>query len=181
MILAPCTITSTRAELLAKQANQQGHTFLDAAGSGTAGAAIWILTVMVGGSVSAFEFAKTVLAKMGKSCCSLRRIRTGKVAKISPIQSTKPPWPASQNRCPGVTFGKDSLVKTGISARQASDAKGPKLTRAISSLRWPPCGYSAGLGLGLGLGMDIEVEDLGIEIDAAKLTKQPACISALAR
>lgn len=179
-LLIDCsTIDPHTAREVAAAAAQRKVVVLDAPVSGgTVGAEAGTLTFMVGGDAAAFETVKSILAKMGKNVVHCGAAGTGQVAKI----------------CNNLLLG---ISMIGVSeAMNLGTCLGidPKLLAAIintsSGRCWSSDTYNpypgvmenvaASRGYTGGFGVDLMLKDLGLAMEAAKQTKQPAMLGALA-
>jgi len=179
-IIDSSTIDPATVKACAALAAQHGNTFVDAPVSGgTGGAAAGTLTFMVGGSDAAYEQVKPVLSAMGKNIVHCGDTGTGQVAKI----------------CNNLVLG---ITMAGVAeAMSLGEALGidPKVLGGIINTSTGRCWSSdtynpfpgvietapASRGYTGGFGTDLMLKDLGLATDAAKSTRQPVFLGALAQ
>jgi 3-hydroxyisobutyrate dehydrogenase len=174
------TIDPHTAREVAVLAAQHGNPMADAPVSGgTGGAEAGTLTFMVGGDVGVFERIAPVLRHMGKNIVYCGESGTGQVAKIcNNLLLGISMIGVSEAMNLGVALGIDAKVLAGIintsSGRcWSSDTYNPYpgVLENVPAAR----GYTGGFGA------DLMLKDLGLAVDAAKLSKQPAMLGALAQ
>jgi 3-hydroxyisobutyrate dehydrogenase len=174
------TIDPHTAREVAVLAAQHGNPMADAPVSGgTGGAEAGTLTFMVGGDVGVFERIAPVLRHMGKNIVYCGESGTGQVAKIcNNLLLGISMIGVSEAMNLGVALGIDAKVLAGIintsSGRcWSSDTYNPYpgVMENVPAAR----GYTGGFGA------DLMLKDLGLAVDAAKLSKQPAMLGALAQ
>ncbi|MCC8397169.1 3-hydroxyisobutyrate dehydrogenase [Paraburkholderia sp. MMS20-SJTR3] len=179
-IIDSSTIDPASVKAFAELAARHGNSFIDAPVSGgTGGAAAGTLTFMVGGSASAFEQVKPVLAAMGKNIVHCGDSGTGQVAKI----------------CNNLVLG---ISMAGVAeAMSLGEALGidPKVLGAIINTSTGRCWSSdtynpmpgvidtapASRDYSGGFGTDLMLKDLGLATDAARSVRQPVYLGALAQ
>jgi 3-hydroxyisobutyrate dehydrogenase len=174
------TIDPHTAREVAVLAAEHGNPMADAPVSGgTGGAEAGTLTFMVGGDAGVFENIAPVLRHMGKNIVHCGESGTGQVAKIcNNLLLGISMIGVSEAMNLGVALGIDAKVLAGIintsSGRcWSSDTYNPYpgVMENVPSAR----GYTGGFGA------DLMLKDLGLAVDAAKLSKQPAMLGALAQ
>jgi len=174
------TIDPHTAREVAVLAAQHGNPMADAPVSGgTGGAEAGTLTFMVGGDVGVFERIAPVLRHMGKNIVHCGESGTGQVAKIcNNLLLGISMIGVSEAMNLGVALGIDAKVLAGIintsSGRcWSSDTYNPYpgVMENVPAAR----GYTGGFGA------DLMLKDLGLAVDAAKLSKQPVVLGALAQ
>jgi 3-hydroxyisobutyrate dehydrogenase len=174
------TIDPHTAREVAAQAAQHGNPMADAPVSGgTGGAEAGTLTFMVGGDAGVFEKVAPVLRHMGRNIVHCGESGTGQVAKIcNNLLLGISMIGVSEAMNLGVALGIDAKVLAGIintsSGRcWSSDTYNPfpGVMENVPAAR----GYTGGFGA------DLMLKDLGLAVDAAKLSKQPAVLGALAQ
>jgi 3-hydroxyisobutyrate dehydrogenase len=174
------TIDPHTAREVAVLAAQHGNPMADAPVSGgTGGAEAGTLTFMVGGDVGVFERIAPVLRHMGRNIVYCGESGTGQVAKIcNNLLLGISMIGVSEAMNLGVALGIDAKVLAGIintsSGRcWSSDTYNPYpgVMENVPAAR----GYTGGFGA------DLMLKDLGLAVDAAKLSKQPAVLGALAQ
>jgi len=174
------TIDPHTAREVAVLAAQHGNPMADAPVSGgTGGAEAGTLTFMVGGDVGVFERIAPVLRHMGKNIVHCGESGTGQVAKIcNNLLLGISMIGVSEAMNLGVVLGIDAKVLAGIintsSGRcWSSDTYNPfpGVMENVPAAR----GYTGGFGA------DLMLKDLGLAVDAAKLSKQPAVLGAVAQ
>ena len=181
VLLIDCsTIDPITAREVSKAAEKQGNPMLDAPVSGgTGGAAAGTLTFMVGGEAAEFERAKPVLAAMGKNIVHCGGNGNGQAAKVANnLLLAISMIGVAEAMSLGTSLGVDAKVLAGIintsSGRcWSSDTYNPfpGVMENVPSSR----GYSGGFG------SDLMLKDLGLATDAARATKQPLMMGALAQ
>jgi 3-hydroxyisobutyrate dehydrogenase len=158
----------------------QGNPMADAPVSGgTGGAEAGTLTFMVGGTADVFEHIAPVLRHMGKNIVHCGAAGTGQVAKICNNMILGISMiGVSEAMNLGAALGIDPKVLAGIintsSGRcWSSDTYNPYpgVMENVPAAR----GYSGGFGA------DLMLKDLGLATDAAKMSKQPVMMGALAQ
>jgi len=174
------TIDPHTAREVAVLAAQHGNPMADAPVSGgTGGAEAGTLTFMVGGDAGVFERIAPVLRHMGKNIVHCGESGTGQVAKIcNNLLLGISMIGVSEAMNLGVALGIDAKVLAGIintsSGRcWSSDTYNPYpgVMKNVPAAR----GYTGGFGA------DLMLKDLGLAVDAAKLSKQPVVLGALAQ
>jgi 3-hydroxyisobutyrate dehydrogenase len=174
------TIDPHTAREVAVLAAQHGNPMADAPVSGgTGGAEAGTLTFMVGGDTGVFERIAPVLRHMGKNIVHCGESGTGQVAKIcNNLLLGISMIGVSEAMNLGVALGIDAKVLAGIintsSGRcWSSDTYNPYpgVMENVPAAR----GYTGGFGA------DLMLKDLGLAVDAAKLSKQPVVLGALAQ
>jgi len=179
LLMDSSTIDPDTARQVAKQAAEKGAMMIDCPVSGgTGGAEAGTLTFMVGGTTEAFERAKTYLSAMGKNLVHCGDQGTGQVAKI----------------CNNLVLGISMIgvseamnlgVKNGMDPKKLAGIFNTSTARCWSSEVYNPCpgvvetapasrGYTGGFGSAL------MSKDLGIALEAAKLSGVPLPLGALA-
>lgn len=179
LLIDSSTIDPHTAREVAAAAAQRNIIMLDAPVSGgTGGAEAGTLTFMVGGDVAAFETVKPILEKMGKNIVHCGATGTGQVAKI----------------CNNLILGISMIGVSEAMNLGASLGIDPKLLASIvntsSGRCWSSDTYNpfpgvidsvpASRGYTGGFGVDLMLKDLGLAMEAAKQTKQPAILGAIA-
>jgi 3-hydroxyisobutyrate dehydrogenase len=161
-------------------ATERGNPMADAPVSGgTGGAEAGTLTFMVGGTSEVFERIAPVLRQMGKNVVHCGAAGTGQVAKICNNMILGISMiGVSEAMSLGAALGIDPKVLAGIintsSGRcWSSDTYNPYpgVMENVPAAR----GYSGGFGA------DLMLKDLGLATDAAKMSKQPVMMGALAQ
>jgi 3-hydroxyisobutyrate dehydrogenase len=161
-------------------AAERGNPMADAPVSGgTGGAEAGTLTFMVGGSPEVFERIAPVLRQMGKNIVHCGAAGTGQVAKICNNMILGISMiGVSEAMSLGAALGIDPKVLAGIintsSGRcWSSDTYNPYpgVMENVPASR----GYSGGFGA------DLMLKDLGLATDAARVSKQPVMMGALAQ
>jgi 3-hydroxyisobutyrate dehydrogenase len=174
------TIDPHTAREVAVAAEQHGNPMADAPVSGgTGGAEAGTLTFMVGGDAAVFEAIAPVLRAMGKNIVHCGGSGTGQVAKIcNNLILGISMIGVSEAMNLGAALGIDAKVLAGIintsSGRcWSSDTYNPYpgVMENVPAAR----GYSGGFGA------DLMLKDLGLAVDAAKQSKQPVVLGALAQ
>jgi 3-hydroxyisobutyrate dehydrogenase len=174
------TIDPHTAHEVAAQAEQHGNPMADAPVSGgTGGAEAGTLTFMVGGDTAVFQQITPILRHMGKNIVHCGAGGTGQVAKIcNNLLLGITMIGVSEAMNLGTALGIDAKVLAGIintsSGRcWSSDTYNPYpgVMENVPAAR----GYSGGFGA------DLMLKDLGLAVDAAKQSKQPALLGAVAQ
>ncbi|TDQ37869.1 3-hydroxyisobutyrate dehydrogenase [Thiopseudomonas denitrificans] len=174
------TIDPHSAREVSAAARQAGHYMLDAPVSGgTAGATAGTLTFMVGGSAEEFEFARPVLAAMGKNIVHCGDSGNGQVAKVANNMLLGISMiGVAEAMALGTSLGIDAKVLAGIintsSGRCWSSEVNnpyPDVLENVPASR----GYTGGFGT------DLMLKDLGLATEAARLAKQPVILGAAAQ
>lgn len=174
------TIDPHSAREVSAAARQAGHYMLDAPVSGgTAGATAGTLTFMVGGSADEFEFARPVLAAMGKNIVHCGDSGNGQVAKVANNMLLGISMiGVAEAMALGTSLGIDAKVLAGIintsSGRCWSSEVNnpyPDVLENVPASR----GYTGGFGT------DLMLKDLGLATEAARLAKQPVILGAAAQ
>jgi 3-hydroxyisobutyrate dehydrogenase len=174
------TIDPHTAREVAALAAQHGNPMADAPVSGgTGGAEAGTLTFMVGGSPAVFENIAPVLRQMGKNIVYCGEGGTGQVAKIcNNLLLGITMIGVSEAMSLGAALGIDAKVLAGIINTSSG--------RCWSSDTYNPYpgvmdNVPAARGYTGGFGADLMLKDLGLAVDAAKLSKQPVVLGALAQ
>jgi 3-hydroxyisobutyrate dehydrogenase len=174
------TIDPHTAREVASLAAQHGNLMADAPVSGgTGGAEAGTLTFMVGGSSEVFEQIAPVLRQMGKNIVHCGESGTGQVAKIcNNLLLGITMIGVSEAMNLGTALGIDAKVLAGIINTSSG--------RCWSSDTYNPYpgvmdNVPAARGYTGGFGADLMLKDLGLAVDAAKLSKQPVVLGALAQ
>jgi 3-hydroxyisobutyrate dehydrogenase len=174
------TIDPHTARAVASLAAQHGNLMADAPVSGgTGGAEAGTLTFMVGGSSEVFEQIAPVLRQMGKNIVHCGESGTGQVAKIcNNLLLGITMIGVSEAMNLGTALGIDAKVLAGIINTSSG--------RCWSSDTYNPYpgvmdNVPAARGYTGGFGADLMLKDLGLAVDAAKLSKQPVVLGALAQ
>ena len=169
----------TAREVIAAAA-AHGNPMADAPVSGgTGGAEAGTLTFMVGGEADVFERIAPVLRQMGKNIVHCGAAGTGQVAKICNNMILGISMIAvSEAMNLGAALGIDPKVLAGI----VNTSSG----RCWSSDTYNPYpgvmeNVPASRGYTGGFGADLMLKDLGLATDAAKMSKQPVMMGALAQ
>jgi 3-hydroxyisobutyrate dehydrogenase len=169
----------TAREVIAAAA-EHGNPMADAPVSGgTGGAEAGTLTFMVGGTAEVFERIAPVLKQMGKNIVHCGAAGTGQVAKICNNMILGISMIAvSEAMNLGAALGIDPKVLAGI----VNTSSG----RCWSSDTYNPYpgvmeNVPASRGYTGGFGADLMLKDLGLATDAAKMSKQPVMMGALAQ
>jgi 3-hydroxyisobutyrate dehydrogenase len=174
------TIDPHTAREVAVAAEEHGNPMADAPVSGgTGGAEAGTLTFMVGGDTAVFEKIAPVLRHMGKNIVHCGESGTGQVAKIcNNLLLGITMIGVSEAMNLGAALGIDAKVLAGIintsSGRcWSSDTYNPYpgVMENVPAAR----GYTGGFGA------DLMLKDLGLAVDAAKQSKQPVVLGALAQ
>jgi 3-hydroxyisobutyrate dehydrogenase len=174
------TIDPHTAREVAAAAEKHGNPMADAPVSGgTGGAEAGTLTFMVGGAEQVFHRIAPILKHMGKNIVHCGAAGTGQVAKIcnNMLLGISMIGVAEAMNL-GATLGIDPKILAGIintsSGRcWSSDTYNPYpgVMENVPAAR----GYSGGFGA------DLMLKDLSLATDAAKLSKQPVMMGALAQ
>jgi 3-hydroxyisobutyrate dehydrogenase len=174
------TIDPMTARDVAAKAAEQGNPMLDAPVSGgTGGAQAGTLTFMVGGEDQEFAFACTVLENMGKNIVHCGGAGNGQVAKMA------------NNLLLGVTMiGAAEAMSLGTSMGMDPEVLAGVINTS-SGRCWSTDTYNpypgvietapSGRGYTGGFGMDLMIKDLGLATEAAKASRQPLMMGALAQ
>ena len=180
-VLIDCsTIDPHTARDVIAAAAERGNPMADAPVSGgTGGAEAGTLTFMVGGTAEVFERIAPLLRQMGKNIVHCGAAGTGQVAKICNNMILGISMiGVSEAMSLGAALGIDPKVLAGIintsSGRcWSSDTYNPYpgVMENVPASR----GYSGGFGA------DLMLKDLGLATDAAKISKQPVMMGALAQ
>lgn len=173
------TIDPQTARDVAALAAQQGNPMADAPVSGgTGGAEAATLTFMVGATSELFATVQPVLAKMGKNIVHCGDSGNGQVAKIcNNMLLAISMIGVAESMSLGVSLGIDAKVLAGILNTSSG--------RCWSSDTYNPYpgvmeGVPASRGYTGGFGADLMLKDLGLAGDAAKQSRQPIALGALA-
>ena len=174
------TIDPHTAREVAERAARHGNPMADAPVSGgTGGAEAGTLTFMVGGSVEVFEQIAPVLRQMGKNIVHCGESGTGQVAKIcNNLLLGISMIGVSEAMNLGTALGIDAKVLAGIINTSSG--------RCWSSDTYNPYpgvmdNVPAARGYTGGFGAELMLKDLTLALDAAKLSKQPVVLGALAQ
>ncbi len=174
------TIDPHSAREVAALAAERGNPMADAPVSGgTGGAEAGTLTFMVGGSSEVFEHIAPVLRQMGKNIVHCGDSGTGQVAKIcNNLLLGISMIGVSEAMNLGTALGIDAKVLAGIINTSSG--------RCWSSDTYNPYpgvmdNVPAARGYSGGFGAELMLKDLGLALDAAKLSKQPVVLGALAQ
>lgn len=174
------TIDPMSAREVAAAAAKNGNRMVDAPVSGgTGGAIAGTLTFMVGGEQTDFDSALPILQAMGKNIVHCGPTGNGQVAKVANnmlLAITMIGTAEAMNL--GVALGMDPGVLAGIintsSGRNwSSDTYNPYpgVMDNVPASR----GYSGGFG------SDLMLKDLGLATEAARQSRQPVVLGALAQ
>ena len=174
------TIDPHTAREVIAAATEQGNPMADAPVSGgTGGAEAGTLTFMVGGTAEVFERIAPVLRQMGKNIVHCGAAGTGQVAKICNNMILGISMiGVSEAMNLGAALGIDPKVLAGIINTSSG--------RCWSSDTYNPYpgvmeNVPASRGYAGGFGADLMLKDLGLATDAAKMSKQPVMMGALAQ
>jgi len=174
------TIDPHTAREVIAAATEQGNPMADAPVSGgTGGAEAGTLTFMVGGTAEVFERIAPVLRQMGKNIAHCGAAGTGQVAKICNNMILGISMiGVSEAMNLGAALGIDPKVLAGIINTSSG--------RCWSSDTYNPYpgvmeNVPASRGYTGGFGADLMLKDLGLATDAAKMSKQPVMMGALAQ
>lgn len=180
LLVDASTIDPQTAREVALQAQQRGHTLLDAPVSGgTMGAQAGTLTFMVGGDVTGFERAKPVLGAMGKNIVHCGGPGNGQVAKVANNMLLAISMIGTAEAMSlGVSLGMDPKVLAGIINTSSGRCWSSEVNNPYPGvLENGPAsrGYTGGFGTALML------KDIGLATSAAKAIGQPVPMGALAQ
>jgi 3-hydroxyisobutyrate dehydrogenase len=174
------TIDPHTAREVIAAATEHGNPMADAPVSGgTGGAEAGTLTFMVGGTAEVFERIAPVLRQMGKNIVHCGAAGTGQVAKICNNMILGISMiGVSEAMNLGAALGIDPKVLAGIINTSSG--------RCWSSDTYNPYpgvmgNVPASRGYAGGFGADLMLKDLGLATDAAKMSKQPVMMGALAQ
>jgi 3-hydroxyisobutyrate dehydrogenase len=174
------TIDPHTAREVITAAAEHGNPMADAPVSGgTGGAEAGTLTFMVGGATDVFERIAPLLRQMGKNIVHCGAAGTGQVAKIcNNMLLGISMIGVSEAMNLGASLGIDPKVLAGIINTSSG--------RCWSSDTYNPYpgvmeNVPASRGYTGGFGADLMLKDLGLATDAAKLSKQPVMMGALAQ
>jgi 3-hydroxyisobutyrate dehydrogenase len=174
------TIDPHTAREVITAAAEHGNPMADAPVSGgTGGAEAGTLTFMVGGAADVFERIAPLLRHMGKNIVHCGAAGTGQVAKIcNNMLLGISMIGVSEAMNLGASLGIDPKVLAGIINTSSG--------RCWSSDTYNPYpgvmeNVPASRGYTGGFGADLMLKDLGLATDAAKLSKQPVMMGALAQ
>ncbi|RRV16838.1 3-hydroxyisobutyrate dehydrogenase [Pseudomonas saudiphocaensis] len=181
VLLIDCsTIDPMTAREVAAAAASKGNPMLDAPVSGgTGGAAAGTLTFMVGGKEADFRQAEPILAAMGKNIVHCGDSGNGQVAKVANnLLLGISMIGAAEAMSLGVALGMDAKVLAGV----INSSSG----RCWSSEIYNPFpevveNSPASRGYSGGFGADLMLKDLGLASEAAKQTRQPIILGAVAQ
>jgi 3-hydroxyisobutyrate dehydrogenase len=169
----------TAREVIAAAA-EHGNPMVDAPVSGgTGGAESGSLTFMVGGTSEVFDRIAPVLRQMGKNIVHCGAAGTGQVAKIcNNMVLGISMIGVSEAMSLGAALGIDPKVLAGIINTSSG--------RCWSSDTYNPYpgvmeNVPASRGYTGGFGADLMLKDLGLATDAARMSKQPVMMGALAQ
>ena len=180
LLIDSSTIDPHTARDVAMDARAHGNNMVDAPVSGgTGGAEAGTLTFMVGGDVTDFEKAKTVLQCMGKNIVHCGGAGNGQVAKI----------------CNNMMLAIEMIATAEGMALAAKLGMDPKVFAAIANSSSGRCWSSdtynpypgvlenvpASRGYAGGFGSDLMLKDLTLVTEAAKAAKQPVMLGAAAQ
>lgn len=174
------TIDPHTARDIAQAAAWQGNPMADAPVSGgVGGAEAGTLTFMVGGSAQVFETIKSVLACMGRNIVHCGGTGSGQVAKIcNNLILAISMIGVAEAMSLGAALGIDPKVLAGI----VNTSSG----RCFSSDTYNPYpgvmeNVPAARGFTGGFGADLMLKDLGLAVDAARQSRQPVVLGAVAQ
>ena len=174
------TIDPHTARDIAQAAARQGNPMADAPVSGgVGGAEAGTLTFMVGGSAQVFETIKSVLACMGRNIVHCGETGSGQVAKIcNNLILAISMIGVAEAMSLGAALGIDPKVLAGI----VNTSSG----RCFSSDTYNPYpgvmeNVPAARGFTGGFGADLMLKDLGLAVDAARQSRQPVVLGAVAQ
>jgi len=174
------TIDPMTAREVAAAAVSQGNPMLDAPVSGgTGGAEAATLTFMVGGAVTDYDAALSVLQAMGRNIVHCGPAGNGQAAKVANNMLLAISMiGAAEAMSLGVSLGMDPKVLAGIintsSGRcWSTDTYNPY--PGVIDTAPAARGYSGGFGT------DLMLKDLGLATEAARQHKQPVMLGALAQ
>jgi 3-hydroxyisobutyrate dehydrogenase len=174
------TIDPHTAREVAASAEGRGNPMADAPVSGgTGGAEAGTLTFMVGSAADVFERIAPILRHMGKNIVHCGAAGTGQVAKIcNNMLLGISMIGVSEAMNLGVALGIDPKVLAGIINTSSG--------RCWSSDTYNPYpgvmdNVPAARGYSGGFGTDLMLKDLGLAADAAKMSRQPVLMGALAQ
>lgn len=180
LLVDSSTIDPISAREVAAKAEAQGNPMLDAPVSGgTGGAAAGTLTFMVGGSATAFERARPILAAMGRNIVHCGATGTGQAAKVANnLLLGISMIGTAEAMSLGVALGVDPKVLAGIINTSSG--------RCWSSDTYNPFpgvmdNVPAARGYSGGFGSDLMLKDLGLASEAARQVRQPLLLGALAQ
>jgi 3-hydroxyisobutyrate dehydrogenase len=174
------TIDPLTARDVAMEAKAKGCPMIDAPVSGgVGGAEAGTLTFMVGGDAADYEAAKPVLQGMGKNIVHCGGIGNGQVAKIcNNMMLAIEMIATSEGMTLAAKLGMDpkvfaAIVNTSSGRCWSSDTYNPYpgVLENVPASR----GYTGGFGA------DLMLKDLTLVTDAAKNSKQPVMLGALAQ
>lgn len=180
LLIDSSTIDPITAREVAKAAAAQGNAMLDAPVSGgTGGAAAGTLTFMVGGAELDFSRAQPILAVMGRNIVHCGGSGNGQVAKVANNMLLGISMIAvAEAMALGVSLGIDAkvlanIINTSSGRCWSSDTNNPYpgVLDNVPASR----GYSGGFGT------DLMIKDLGLATEAARQTRQPVILGALAQ
>ena len=174
------TIDPMSAREVATAAAAKGNRMIDAPVSGgTGGAAAGTLTFMVGGQQADFDVALPILEAMGKNIVYCGPSGNGQVAKVANNMLLGISMiGAAEAMSLGVALGMDAKVLAGV----INSSSG----RCWSSEIYNPFpevveNSPASRGYSGGFGADLMLKDLGLASEAAKQTRQPIILGAVAQ
>ncbi len=180
LLIDSSTIDPQTAREVATAANKHGNPMVDAPVSGgTGGAEAGTLTFMVGGDVTDFGKAKSVLQAMGKNIVHCGGAGNGQVAKIcNNMMLAIEMIATAEGMALAAKLGMDPKVFAGI----ANTSSG----RCWSSDTYNPYpgvleNVPASRGYSGGFGADLMLKDLTLVTEAAKAAKQPVMLGAAAQ
>src|SRR3984957_18661359 len=174
------TIDPHSAREVAAAAVKHGNPMADAPVSGgTGGAEAGTLTFMVGAESGLFDRIRPLLANMGKNIVHCGAAGTGQVAKIC------------NNMLLGISMigvaeAMNLGAALGLGAKVPAGIINTSSGRCWSSDTYNPYpgvmeNVPAARGYTGGFGADLMLKDLGLAVDAAKQSKQPALLGAVAQ
>lgn len=180
LLIDSSTIDAATAQLVGKQAKEQGLAFMDAPVSGgTAGAAAGTLTFICGGSDKAYELAQEVLGIMGGNIFHAGDIGAGQIAKIcNNMLLSVLMVGTSESLQLGIDNGLDPKVLSDI----MKVSSGGNWTLE----KYNPCPnvmdtVPSSKGYQGGFMVDLMVKDLGLSQEAALASNSSTPMGALAR
>lgn len=180
LLVDSSTIDPHAAREVAAAAAKHGNPMLDAPVSGgTGGAEAGTLTFMVGGSVEDFDKAKPVLAAMGKNIVHCGAAGNGQAAKIANNMLLGISMIGTAEAMSlGVALGVDPKVLAGILNTSSGRCWSSEVYNPYPGV--VPTAPAA-RGYSGGFGTDLMLKDLGLATEAAKLSRQPVVLGALAQ
>jgi 3-hydroxyisobutyrate dehydrogenase len=180
LLIDSSTIDPHTARIVADAALKHRNPMLDAPVSGgTGGAEAATLTFMVGGDAKDFAVAQPILAKMGKNIVHCGGAGNGQVAKIcNNLLLGISMLGVSEAMTLGTKLGMDPATLAGVINTSSG--------RCWSSDTYNPFpgvlpNAPAARGYTGGFGVDLMLKDLSLAVDAARQSKQPVMLGALAQ